>query len=196
MSELTDSLERFSGLLERAGSETLQHLRPGLPVEQIWQATRNAGYTLTEELTELWEWRNGAILPPAGSPMTEMGRVRCGPFLHLLSLDDAIALSERLYQQTKGDETYPGHDSTWHRDWIAVAGGQIPLAATTGSEATSRVYSMDPLGNVLSASTLRAWIDTWSTAIIDGWWFWDRTSASWVQDQSRIPDEIHRTQLV
>ena len=61
MSELTNALDRILNWFQNNKPSTIDSLQPGLTVEEIEEKVKDLPFRLTQEVYELYQWRNGMI---------------------------------------------------------------------------------------------------------------------------------------
>ncbi|MEM9926153.1 MAG: hypothetical protein AAF915_20775 [Cyanobacteria bacterium P01_D01_bin.50] len=61
MSELTNALDRILNWFQDNKSSTIDSLQPGLTIEEIESKVKDLPFRLTQEVYELYQWRNGMI---------------------------------------------------------------------------------------------------------------------------------------
>ena len=61
MSELTNALNRILNWFENNKPSTIESLQPGLTIEEIEEKAKDLPFRLTQEVYELYQWRNGMI---------------------------------------------------------------------------------------------------------------------------------------
>ncbi|MBV6621896.1 MAG: hypothetical protein KI793_02910 [Rivularia sp. (in: Bacteria)] len=61
MSELTNALNRILNWFQHNKTSTVESLQPGLTVEEIDEKVKDLPFRLTQEVYELYQWRNGMI---------------------------------------------------------------------------------------------------------------------------------------
>ncbi|MEL6462495.1 MAG: hypothetical protein AAFQ91_30445 [Cyanobacteria bacterium J06621_15] len=61
MSELTNALNRILNWFENNKPSTVESLQPGLTIEEIDEKVKDLPFRLTQEVYELYQWRNGMI---------------------------------------------------------------------------------------------------------------------------------------
>ena len=61
MSELTNALYRILSWFENNKPSTIESLQPGLTIEEIEEKAKDLPFRLTQEVYELYQWRNGMI---------------------------------------------------------------------------------------------------------------------------------------
>ncbi|BAY87135.1 PBS lyase HEAT-like repeat protein [Calothrix parasitica NIES-267] len=61
MSELTNALNRILNWFENNKPSTIESLQPGLAIEEIKEKVQDLPFRLTQEVYELYQWRNGMV---------------------------------------------------------------------------------------------------------------------------------------
>lgn len=61
MSELTNALNRILSWFKKNKPSTIESLQPGLTIEEIDEKVKDLPFRLTQEVYELYQWRNGMI---------------------------------------------------------------------------------------------------------------------------------------
>ena len=61
MSELTNALDRILNWFENNKPSTIESLQPGLTIEEIEEKAKDLPFRLTQEVYELYQWKNGMI---------------------------------------------------------------------------------------------------------------------------------------
>ena len=61
MSELTNALDRILNWFQNNKPSTIDSLQPGLTVEEIEEKAKDLPFRLTQEVYELYQWRNGMV---------------------------------------------------------------------------------------------------------------------------------------
>lgn len=61
MSELTNALNRILNWFENNKPSIIESLQPGLSIEEIDEKVKDLPFRLTQEVYELYQWRNGMI---------------------------------------------------------------------------------------------------------------------------------------
>ena len=61
MSELTNALDRILNWFQQNKSSIIESLQPGLSIEEIEEKVKDLPFRLTQEVYELYQWRNGMI---------------------------------------------------------------------------------------------------------------------------------------
>ncbi|MEM7716056.1 MAG: hypothetical protein AAF349_21205 [Cyanobacteria bacterium P01_A01_bin.68] len=61
MSELTNALNRILNWFQEHKSSTIDSLQPGLTIKEIESKVKDLPFRLTQEVYELYQWRNGMI---------------------------------------------------------------------------------------------------------------------------------------
>lgn len=190
-SRLKEALQRLEAAFARSGAPTMQYLRPGISVDQQEEILGPTGLQLSSELATLWSWRNGTY--PTRDP-ANLRKSAFGPLFQFCGIRESITLS---------NDWRVGLDDPlreWPANFLIIGKCRDPYAAATGPEPESELWrwELDPdTDNHRRCTTsLAQAAETWTLALNENWWTWDRGESRWYIDYDPIPRDLNLSRVV
>jgi cell wall assembly regulator SMI1 len=191
-------LERLEALWAEQGAPLVEHLRPGLTIEEIERELEPLGLRLPSEAALWWGWHDGV---PTGKPR-EMG----GSFFLFLTLGDAV----REYHSSRrvaeaAARTDEEADHLWHPSWLPITntgyGAVIACDCSVAEQAATPIRAVhwghNEESDVPVADSFGAMVAWWIEAIERGAWRYDTGLGRWEIDHQRLADPgLKLTRLV
>lgn len=151
MSELTNELEYIFDWLKSTNLEFVDCYNPGLTRQKINEIVRDLPFQLSEEVYELYQWRNGIAdlgfnnnYPPVEFLFTE--QLRSSSPIPFWTLQDSVSNYHDLWQiaqsmmMNKPYDDYKG----WDRQWFPIASFENKrMLYVIGDIEPSPVYLID-----------------------------------------------------
>ncbi len=195
--EIVEALDGWVERIARLGAAVVPRLRPGLPPDQVVETAARHGFTLSEEIAAVWVWHDGERTDTDwGAPgLQRRDLTPRGAFFDLETCldrgmsdwhvicgdDDELADPDSpLTEEDKG--------AIWHREWVILELGQLPLVLVTMDDGTTDTFRYDPQSGAawVAHSTLPERIAQWHRYLDLGAWRVE-PDGTWGGDNTRLP---------
>lgn len=178
---MLEYLDRIGAKLSDLGLRTSECLQPGLRPEEIAAIENDLPLHFTDELRELYGWRNGTVVEKSDS----LGDIHFLPLFYFLSIEEALEIY-RVYRNS--DE--------WKHSWFPIFsddGGDF-LVAECSKENTSTspviYYFHDDPEKTAEYQSITAMMQTLDSAFDEGAFFLD--ADGWIDQHEDQYREIAR----
>lgn len=120
MSELTDELQYILNWLKSTNHDFFDCYNPGLTRQQIDEITKDLPFRLSEEVYELYQWRNGTADLGYNNGYLPLyflfpEQLRAGVICSFCSLQDSVYIYKTIGKATNYDDAY------WNQKWFPIA---------------------------------------------------------------------------
>ncbi|WP_375503286.1 SMI1/KNR4 family protein [uncultured Nostoc sp.] len=120
MSELTDELQYILNWLKSTNHDFFDCYNPGLTRQQIDEITKDLPFRLSEEVYELYQWRNGTADLGYNNGYLPLyflfpEQLRADVICSFCSLQDSVYIYKTIGEATNYDDAY------WNQKWFPIA---------------------------------------------------------------------------